>query len=411
MMSRCPVIAVVGATGAQGGGLARAILADPARSFAVRAITRCADAGAARTLAALGAQVVAADLDDAASLERALQGAYGVFGGLEQARHVAQAARRAAVRHVIWSKLEDVRKDGSQSDTFGAAGRTVPRPADDRAAVLVLVGQPDPFGPGTAARSRWRPRLRAADGNPSTPRVLRRPTSGPVHSASSSAAGNSSGTRSALRGSIWTVHKWQRHSPVRSANRCGTSRGRSRTGSVAGMPATTSIAPSARSPWRASCTQACRASSSGWADRPSPFQCRPLVLARQLGPLRDRARHYPGCSTRDGRINLCSMARGQGLVRIGAAVLAVALFAISGCMTQRSVQGATCEDVGPALTVPTTAEVPEEINVLVIVCRRSLGRLRHRFPERLVGSFAGTAGCGSGRASTLPSASRPARSW
>jgi uncharacterized protein YbjT (DUF2867 family) len=121
MMSRCPVIAVVGATGAQGGGLARAILADPARSFAVRAITRCADAGAARTLAALGAQVVAADLDDAASLERALQGAYGVFGGLEQARHVAQAARRAAVRHVIWSKLEDVRKDGSQSDTFGAA--------------------------------------------------------------------------------------------------------------------------------------------------------------------------------------------------------------------------------------------------------------------------------------------------
>jgi uncharacterized protein YbjT (DUF2867 family) len=120
MMSRCPVIAVVGATGAQGGGLARAILADPARSFTVRAITRCADAVAARTLAALGAQVVAADLDDAASLEGALQGAYGVFGDLEHAKHVARAARRVAVRHVIWSKLEDMRKDVSQSDAEGA---------------------------------------------------------------------------------------------------------------------------------------------------------------------------------------------------------------------------------------------------------------------------------------------------
>lgn len=121
MMSSCPVIAVVGVIGAQGGGLARAILADPARSFTVRAITRRADAAAARTLAALGAQVVAADLDDGASLERALQGAYGVFGDLEHAKHVARAARRAAVRHVIWSTLEDTRKDVSQSDFDGAA--------------------------------------------------------------------------------------------------------------------------------------------------------------------------------------------------------------------------------------------------------------------------------------------------
>ena len=102
-MSRCPVIAVVGATGAQGGELVRAILADPARSFAVRAVTRRPDGSAAHTLAALGAQVVEADVDDAASLERALQGAYGVFGDLEQANHIARAARRAAVRHVIWS--------------------------------------------------------------------------------------------------------------------------------------------------------------------------------------------------------------------------------------------------------------------------------------------------------------------
>lgn len=121
MTSSRPVIAVVGATDAQGGGLARAILADPARTFTVRAITRTVDGGAARTLAALGAQVVAADLDDGASLERALRGAYGVFGDLEHAKHVARAARRAAVRHVIWSTLEDTRKDVSQSDFDGAA--------------------------------------------------------------------------------------------------------------------------------------------------------------------------------------------------------------------------------------------------------------------------------------------------
>lgn len=124
-MSSCPVIAVFGATGAQGGGLARAILADPARSFTVRAITRPVDGVAARTLTALGTQVVAVDLDDAASLERALQGAYGVFGAtndrdpcspereLEQVNHIARAARRAAVRHVIWSTQENTREADS----------------------------------------------------------------------------------------------------------------------------------------------------------------------------------------------------------------------------------------------------------------------------------------------------------
>jgi len=46
--------------------------------------------------------------------------------------------------------------------------------------------------------------------------------------------------------------------------------------------------------------------------------------------------------------------------------LTVALLSTPGCMTQRSVQGATCEDLGPALTVPTTAEAPQEINVLAL---------------------------------------------
>src|SRR5262245_8436892 len=73
------VITVFGATGAQGGGLARAILADPARRFRVRAVTRKPDSPAARALAAKGAEVVAADLDDAASVRRAMDGAHGAF--------------------------------------------------------------------------------------------------------------------------------------------------------------------------------------------------------------------------------------------------------------------------------------------------------------------------------------------
>ena len=115
-------IAVFGATGAQGGGLARAILDDPEGGFSVRAITRNVDSDKARELAAAGAEVVAADLDDAASVERALQGAYGAYcltnfwehfspeKELSQARNLAQAAKAAGVQHVIWSTLEDTRR-------------------------------------------------------------------------------------------------------------------------------------------------------------------------------------------------------------------------------------------------------------------------------------------------------------
>jgi len=114
-------IAVVGATGAQGGGLVRAILADPGAGFAARALTRNATSDKARALAQAGAEVVAADLDDAASLRRAFEGAYGAFcvtafwehfsaeKEQSQARHMAQAAKDAGVAHVIWSTLEDTR--------------------------------------------------------------------------------------------------------------------------------------------------------------------------------------------------------------------------------------------------------------------------------------------------------------
>jgi len=116
------IIAVVGATGAQGGGLVRAILADRTSEFAVRALTRHTDSDKARILAQAGAEVVSADLDDQASLERAFAGTHGVFAltnfwehlspekELAQAGNQARAAKAAGVRHVIWSTLEDTRR-------------------------------------------------------------------------------------------------------------------------------------------------------------------------------------------------------------------------------------------------------------------------------------------------------------
>src|SRR5438552_2747592 len=71
------VIAVMGATGAQGGGLVRAILADRSGEFAVRAITRKPDSDKARALAKSGVQVVPANADDPPSLEAAFGGAHG----------------------------------------------------------------------------------------------------------------------------------------------------------------------------------------------------------------------------------------------------------------------------------------------------------------------------------------------
>ena len=78
-MSEQKIIAVTGATGTQGGGLVRAILADPNSGFAVRAITRDPNKDKAKALAAAGAEVVQGDLDDVESLKKAFAGAYGVY--------------------------------------------------------------------------------------------------------------------------------------------------------------------------------------------------------------------------------------------------------------------------------------------------------------------------------------------
>lgn len=116
------IIAVLGATGAQGGGLVRAILSDASSSFAARALTRDVNSAKAQELAKLGAQVRAVDVDDVESLKTAFAGAYGAFcvtffwehfspeKELAQARNMAQAAKHTNLQHVIWSTLEDTRK-------------------------------------------------------------------------------------------------------------------------------------------------------------------------------------------------------------------------------------------------------------------------------------------------------------
>jgi len=116
------IIAVVGATGAQGGGLVRAILADPQGGFAVRALVRDPKSDKAQALAKAGAEVVAANVDDPSSLKQAFAGAYGAycvtffwehFSTEKEIAHVkamAEAAKNAGLRHVVWSTLEDSRK-------------------------------------------------------------------------------------------------------------------------------------------------------------------------------------------------------------------------------------------------------------------------------------------------------------
>ena len=116
------IIAVVGATGTQGGGLVRAILGDSSGAFAVRALTRDVDSEKAQELAKLGAEVIKADLDSGPSLRAAFDGAYGAFcvtfffehfvpgKELVQAAAMAQAAKQAGLKHVVWSTYEDSRK-------------------------------------------------------------------------------------------------------------------------------------------------------------------------------------------------------------------------------------------------------------------------------------------------------------
>ncbi|MCR3752607.1 NmrA/HSCARG family protein [Lentzea californiensis] len=123
-MTEKKIIAVVGATGEQGGAVARALLADG--EFAVRALARNPEAAAAQKLAALGAEIVRADLYDVESLRKAFDGAYGAYlvtpffthmsaaKELEEVKNLVAAAK--GLHHVVWSTLEDTREVISLDD-------------------------------------------------------------------------------------------------------------------------------------------------------------------------------------------------------------------------------------------------------------------------------------------------------
>jgi uncharacterized protein YbjT (DUF2867 family) len=108
--------------------LVRAILADPAGGFSARALTRNTQSDKAKALAAQGAEVVAADVDDPASLRRAFEGAHGAFcvtffwdhfspdKEKAQAKSMADAAKAAGVAHAVWSTLDDTRERVPLSD-------------------------------------------------------------------------------------------------------------------------------------------------------------------------------------------------------------------------------------------------------------------------------------------------------
>lgn len=109
------IIAVTGATGQQGGAVARKLLAD---GWKVRALTRDFDKPAAQELAALGAELVQGDMDNRAELDAAFQGVYGVFsvqnfwlpnvgfeGEIRQGKNAADAAKAAGVQHLVYSSV------------------------------------------------------------------------------------------------------------------------------------------------------------------------------------------------------------------------------------------------------------------------------------------------------------------
>ena len=120
-MSDKKIIAILGATGSQGGGLVHAILADRLGPFGARVLTRDPKSEKAQELAKLGAEIVKCDINSLADLRHAFAGAYGAFcvtffwdhflpeKEMAQATAMATAAKSAGLMHVIWSTLEDTR--------------------------------------------------------------------------------------------------------------------------------------------------------------------------------------------------------------------------------------------------------------------------------------------------------------
>jgi uncharacterized protein YbjT (DUF2867 family) len=125
------LILVSGATGQQGGGVARSLLG---RGFGVRALTRDPEKPEAKGLAALGAEVASGDLEDRSSIEGVLDGVHGVFsvqqswetgveGEVRQGVLLADAAKGAGVDHYVYSSVGSAHRERRASRTSRASGR------------------------------------------------------------------------------------------------------------------------------------------------------------------------------------------------------------------------------------------------------------------------------------------------
>jgi len=123
-MSAKKVIVIFGATGGQGGSVVRSILGDPkaAAKFQIRAVTRDVTKPAAKDLESKGCEVVTADMNDKASLTKALTGAYGVFAvtnyweklddklEIAQGKSIADVSKEVGIKHLVWSSLKNITK-------------------------------------------------------------------------------------------------------------------------------------------------------------------------------------------------------------------------------------------------------------------------------------------------------------
>lgn len=123
-MSDKKVFVVFGATGNQGGSVINSVLNDPsaAKEFRLRGITRDPSKPNAQALAARGVECVTGDINDKASLTKALGGAHSVYAvtnywekmdadlELQQGKNIADVCKDVGVQHLIWSGLIDVKK-------------------------------------------------------------------------------------------------------------------------------------------------------------------------------------------------------------------------------------------------------------------------------------------------------------
>jgi len=129
-MAETRTIAVFGATGAQGGSLVKALVAGG--EFKIRALTRNVDSEKAKAIAALSSEIelVQADLDDVASIEKAFAGCYGAYvvtnwwehmdgpREITQIENAVAAAKTTDLKHVVISTFEDTRKVVTNKDGY-----------------------------------------------------------------------------------------------------------------------------------------------------------------------------------------------------------------------------------------------------------------------------------------------------